>query len=198
MKTSSALFIALCLSLLNTQALARQSAYLNLFTGKFEDSELTTVNPSFNYNTIQKVDKSLINLDYKADFYTGYIPVDSSGSRINYQIFPSNGATDASANFNNSDPLVLWMQGGPGCSDWLGQMTEQGPFTIVNDSHGNQVPQLTSISWNQGYNLLYVDQPVGVGFSPAGKTVTTSTEAALDMETFLIAFFQIFTSLKEN
>lgn len=46
--------------------------------------------------------------------------------------------------------------------------------------------------------MLYVDQPVGVGFSPAGKNVTTSTQAAIDMEAFLIKFFEIYSSLRGN
>lgn len=155
---------------------------LNLALANFADSAYkihrtedsfgpTTQNLGFNYILSQTVDKSLISLNYASDIYSGYIPVDSQGSYIFYHLYPANGATDSKASINNSYPLILWMQGGPGCSDWLGAMLENGPFTIVNNSQGQQTPELTDINWNQGYNLLYVDQPPGVGFSPVGQNV---------------------------
>jgi len=160
----------------------------------------TQVNENFVYNISQTVNKNLIGLDYAAEIYTGYIPVDDKGSRIFYHLYPANGAKDPKANLNNSYPLILWMQGGPGCSDWLAALTELGPYIIVNDTKGNQVPQLTAINWNQGYNLLFVDQPPGVGFSPIGDGVNlnNSVQAAQYMQTFLVSFFKIYTSLVKN
>jgi carboxypeptidase C (cathepsin A) len=117
----------------------------------------TSTNPNFNYVVSQPVNKQEIGLNYEAEFYSGYIPVDNQGSYIFYHVYPSNGANNANANLENNDPLILWMQGGPGCSDWIGAMIEHGPFTIIMNSEGQPVPVLTNINWNQCYNLLYVD-----------------------------------------
>jgi carboxypeptidase C (cathepsin A) len=157
-------------------------------------------NEAFNYQQSILVDKAAINLTYAADIYSGYIPVDDQGTYIFYHLYPSNGGTNASATLNNTDPLILWMQGGPGCADWLGFFLENGPYTVVNTSTGTQIPVLTDINWNQGYNIMYVDQPPGTGFSPVGQNVsiTNSMQAAEYMQTFLVSFFEIYSSLSQN
>lgn len=160
----------------------------------------TQTNEAFNYQQSLLVNKAAIGLNYAADIYSGYIPVDNLGTYIFYHLYPSNGGLNASASLNNSDPLILWMQGGPGCSDWLGFFLENGPYTIINTTQGTQIPVLTDINWNQGYNILYVDQPPGTGFSPVGNGVdiTNSMQAAEYMQTFLVSFFGIYTSLSQN
>ncbi|KAK5991825.1 Carboxypeptidase Y-like protein [Cladobotryum mycophilum] len=58
-------------------------------------------------------------------------------------------------------PLVIWMSGGPGASSMFGLFTENGPCHI--DENFN--PDTNPWSWNQEYNVLYLDQPVQTGFS---------------------------------
>jgi carboxypeptidase C (cathepsin A) len=55
----------------------------------------------------------------------------------------------------------MWLTGGPGCSSELAVFYENGPFTI-ND---NMTLTPHAQAWNQVSNLIYVDQPVGSGFS---------------------------------
>jgi pimeloyl-ACP methyl ester carboxylesterase len=63
-------------------------------------------------------------------------------------------------------PLVLWLQGGPGSSGMTGLFYEIGPYTL-NDKI--QMVDRTVGNWNQKYNVLFVDQPVGTGYSYAGS-----------------------------
>jgi carboxypeptidase C (cathepsin A) len=58
------------------------------------------------------------------------------------------------------DPIVLWLQGGPGCSSLFGSFVEHGPFIIQNDGSFVNNPY----SWNTAANVLYIDSPPGFFF----------------------------------
>ncbi len=68
----------------------------------------------------------------------------------------------------------------------IGLFQELGPCRITNDSSS---VVLNPYSWNTNANLLFIDQPVGVGFSHGQLNVGTSQEAADDVWTFLQIFF---------
>lgn len=59
-------------------------------------------------------------------------------------------------------PLSIWMNGGPGSSSMLGLLVENGPCYVNSDSNSTY---LSEFSWNNEVNMLYLDQPVQVGFS---------------------------------
>ncbi|KAL4462597.1 hypothetical protein ABPG74_000427 [Tetrahymena malaccensis] len=84
------------------------------------------------------------------------------------------------------DPLVFWLSGGPGCSSELGLFLENGPFT-VND---NQTLSSNPYSWNEQANLVFIDQPVGTGFSNADTKDLVTNETALGQNfyTFIKGF----------
>ena len=67
----------------------------------------------------------------------------------------------------------------------LGLFQEHGPCRITNDS-SSVIPN--PYSWNNEANILYIDQPVGVGFSYGTLNVGTSGEAAADVWTFIQIF----------
>ncbi|KAI0694524.1 serine carboxypeptidase [Cytidiella melzeri] len=87
---------------------------------------------------------------------------------------------------SSTAPLAIWLNGGPGSSSMIGLFQENGPCRITNDSSS---VTLNPQSWNNEVNMLYLDQPVGVGFSHGTTTVGTSTQAAQDIWKFLQIFF---------
>ncbi|CDO70247.1 hypothetical protein BN946_scf184942.g47 [Trametes cinnabarina] len=91
----------------------------------------------------------------------------------------------AARNNSESAPLTLWLNGGPGSSSMIGLFQENGPCRITNDSSS---VTLNPYSWNNVSNMLYLDQPVGVGFSHGETKVGTSQEAAEDVWKFLQMF----------
>ncbi|VVA95137.1 unnamed protein product [Arabis nemorensis] len=65
------------------------------------------------------------------------------------------------------DPLVLWLSGGPGCSSISGLLYENGPLTMKLDFYNGTLPSLvsTTYSWTKTSSIIFLDQPVGTGFS---------------------------------
>jgi len=113
----------------------------------------------------------------------GYINVNpSENANLFYWMFESQ-------NDPSTDPFVLWMTGGPGCSSELALFFENGPYTVNPDLSLSNNPY----SWNTFANLLYVDQPVGTGYSYANEDyVQNETQMAVDMYSFLQQFFTMY------
>lgn len=61
-------------------------------------------------------------------------------------------------------PLLIWINGGPGCSSLIGWGTENGPF-LISDKNPSAGFVASDYAWNKEANVLYVDQPAGIGFS---------------------------------
>ncbi|KAI9145406.1 Alpha/Beta hydrolase protein, partial [Paraphysoderma sedebokerense] len=86
---------------------------------------------------------------------------------------------------------VIWLNGGPGCIEGL--LLENGPMLL--DKAGK--PRINPHSWHHHANMLYVDQPVGTGFSYTnGPLATSQTEVGTQFVAFLEKFFDIFPDLQ--
>ena len=94
-----------------------------------------------------------------------------------------------------SDPVTLWMTGGPGCSSEVALFGENGPCS-VNEDGTDTVPN--KYSWNSKSNLLYIDQPAGTGFSYGAGMDHDETGVANDMYAFLTEFFQAYPQFQSN
>ncbi|KAM7424046.1 hypothetical protein PAMA_000417 [Pampus argenteus] len=95
------------------------------------------------------------------------------------------------------DPLVLWLNGGPGCSSLEGFLSENGPFH-VNDNGATLYEN--NFSWNKIANLLYLESPAGVGYSYSDdkKYVTDDDQVADDNYKALQSFFVKFPKFTQN
>ncbi|XP_050230126.1 serine carboxypeptidase-like 31 isoform X2 [Mercurialis annua] len=89
--------------------------------------------------------------------YAGYLTVDEKNGRaLFYWFYESTSHPD-------EKPLVLWLNGGPGCSSvGYGATQEIGPFLVDNEGHGLKY---NPFSWNREANVLFLESPAGVGFS---------------------------------
>ncbi|GMI74863.1 serine carboxypeptidase-like 45 [Hibiscus trionum] len=87
--------------------------------------------------------------------YSGYVTVDGKKQRALFYYFAEAEVDPA------SKPLVLWLNGGPGCSSLgVGAFSENGPFRP-----SGEVLVKNEYSWNREANMLYLEAPIGVGFS---------------------------------
>ncbi len=114
------------------------------------------------------------------NWQSGYMPLEEKGASIFYWLIRARNG-DAAA------PLVLWLQGGPGCSGVQNVLAENGPYRVAESVTLESNP----FSWNNRADVLYVDQPLGVGFSNCSdvdKIPSTDLEAAKDMYAFLGGF----------
>ncbi|KAM7534578.1 hypothetical protein Aperf_G00000112897 [Anoplocephala perfoliata] len=133
--------------------------------------------------------KSLPGFNDQLDFeiYSGYLEGSSSDFQLHYVFVEAE---------NNSDtaPLVLWLNGGPGCSSLMGMFTENGPLLI----HSKGRLKLNRYAWNKYANVVYIEAPAGVGFSYARDgNVTTDDDMVADNNYFaLVNFFEKFPEFK--
>nr|XP_036582222.1 carboxypeptidase s1 [Colletotrichum truncatum]KAF6790882.1 carboxypeptidase s1 [Colletotrichum truncatum] len=92
-------------------------------------------------------------------------------------------------------PVALWLNGGPGCSSMIGLFQENGPCTF---NSGGDEPKLNPNSWNNFANMLYVDQPIGVGFSYGTNDVDSTVKAAPKVWSLMQSFYAQFPEYKNR
>ncbi|XP_050373394.1 serine carboxypeptidase-like 18 [Argentina anserina] len=92
---------------------------------------------------------------------TGYVGVGDSNTSQLFYYFVESQRSPA------EDPLMLWFTGGPGCSVLSAFFYESGPLSFTYVDYNGSLPSLhlNPYAWTQGLNMIYVDSPVGTGFS---------------------------------
>ncbi|MCD7454871.1 hypothetical protein HAX54_026242 [Datura stramonium] len=85
-----------------------------------------------------------------------------------------------------SDPLMLWISGGPGCSSLLGLLFEIGPITFEPVEYGDFKPVeyngsfpslvLNPHTWTKVASFIFLDLPVGTGFSYARTSAARQSD----------------------
>lgn len=112
---------------------------------------------------------------------SGYIDIDSD-KHFFFWFFESRDKPE-------SDPVILWLNGGPGCSSLTGLMMELGPCTVNDEGTDTTI---NKYSWNSNANIVFLDQPLNVGYSYGSDGASNTNAAAKDVYAFLQLFFQEF------
>ena len=136
--------------------------------------------------------KSIPDYDYKGRLYSGYLDV-SDVKKFHYMF-----------NYAHEDPdhkpLVLWLNGGPGCSSLDGWANEHGPMQLsLTDAKFH----LNEYSWNRAANMIYLESPGDVGFSYVDSKLDyelyiNDDIAASDNLKALLSFFKKFPTMKNK
>ncbi|KAK4223800.1 Alpha/Beta hydrolase protein [Podospora fimiseda] len=113
--------------------------------------------------------------------YSGYLTVNETLNMF-FWFFESRNSPTTS-------PLVMWFNGGPGCSSMIGLFVENGPCHFVD---GNPDPVINPFSWNTVANMLYIDQPGETGFSYGSNTISSTQNASTILWTFMQVFYDAF------
>ncbi|KAG5076237.1 hypothetical protein JHK82_054932 [Glycine max] len=99
----------------------------------------------------------------------GHLPISpTSTSSIFYAFYEAQNSTLPLSR----TPLLIWLQGGPGCSSMIGNFYELGPWRVTESltlqrNHG---------AWNRIFSLLFLDSPIGTGFSVASTRQEIPTD----------------------
>ncbi|AAW43002.1 carboxypeptidase D, putative [Cryptococcus deneoformans JEC21] len=148
----------------------------------------------YNNRTSEFLIESLPEVPFDlGEVYSGLIPIDyNNQSEALFFVFQPKLGED-------SDDLTIWLNGGPGCSSLEGWFQENGLWTW---QPGTYAPVINPYSWVNLTNMLWVEQPIGTGFSIGTPKATTEEEIAQDFikwfknfqDTFGIKNFKIYVT----
>ncbi|KAE8038295.1 hypothetical protein FH972_010820 [Carpinus fangiana] len=127
--------------------------------------------------------------------YGGYVTVNKAAGHALYYYF-----VEAEQPSKETLPLLLWLNGGPGCSSLAyGAMQELGPFRVKSDG---KTLFKNKYSWNYAANVLFLESPAGVGFSYSNTTSDYSKMGdkitAADNYVFLVNWLERFPEYKSR
>ncbi|KAJ2953881.1 hypothetical protein O0L34_g1508 [Tuta absoluta] len=126
------------------------------------------------------VDKDLIGGIHS---HSGFITVNETyNSSLFFWYFPHEDVTKV--------PWIIWLNGGPGESSMIGLFEEIGPVKIENG-----VVKRRNTTWATDYSLLFIDNPVGAGFSFTRNDsgyATSQDQVGKELYEFLQQFLELF------
>jgi len=130
-----------------------------------------------------------INPFPRDNWKTGFINL-GNGNHLFYYLFKCR-------NLTIKDPsLVVWLQGGPGCSTSLSVFSEGGPYVVNNKTSDIEYNQF---AWNSIADTLFIDQPAGTHFSYSTNNDSICQNencVANDFYIFLQNFIQLYPEYK--
>ncbi|KAI4518274.1 peptidase S10, serine carboxypeptidase [Schizophyllum commune Loenen D] len=137
--------------------------------------------PAFVEHQLRVTEPDLCDASVKQ--YSGYLDI-ATDKHLFFWFFESRGSP-------KDDPVLLWLNGGPGCSSSTGLLFELGPCRVAEEGLNTT---WNPHSWTERANVIFLDQPVDVGFSFAeeGTSVNTSPVSAQDVYAFLELFMDRF------
>ncbi|EFJ20895.1 serine carboxypeptidase-like enzyme, partial [Selaginella moellendorffii] len=93
---------------------------------------------------------------------SGYLPIDESSESRLFYVYYEASKPDTELEIS---PIMVWLNGGPGCSSLIGCFYELGPWIVQENFSLQKNPG----AWNRRCGILFVDNPIGTGFSIAAS-----------------------------
>ncbi|RFU72029.1 serine-type carboxypeptidase [Trichoderma arundinaceum] len=120
--------------------------------------------------------------------YSGLLPISNKTNErdhLFFWFFPT-----VNEEHQKDKEITIWLNGGPGCSSLLGFLQENGPFLW---QPGTIKPQPNPWSWHLLTNVVWIEQPVGVGYSQGEPSITNEDELAAQFMGFWRNFIDTFS-----
>ncbi|KAI9449078.1 alpha/beta-hydrolase [Lactarius psammicola] len=129
-----------------------------------------------------------VNFDV-GDSWSGLLPISADPHetrKLFFWYFPPTAK-------GSENDLIFWTNGGPGCSSLAGFLQENGP---ISWQYGQAKPTPNPFTWTNLGHMLWVEQPVGTGFSQGVPNIHNEPELAAQLVGFFQQFLNIFSELK--
>nr|CAI5860454.1 unnamed protein product [Callosobruchus analis] len=132
-----------------------------------------------------------ILIRHNVSSYAGYFTVNKHyNSNLYFWFFPSSGDC-------TRDPVLVWLQGGPGWPSMYGLLIEHGPFGVNKDLK----LVLREHAWTNNHSVIYIDSPVGTVFSFTEDDkgyAQNQNQIGNELYEALQQFFMIFPEFRKN
>ena len=92
-------------------------------------------------------------------------------------------------------PVAVWLNGGPGASSTFANFLFSSPLRISEPTSGTFTMDTTEETWIKQATMIYIDQPVGTGFSFGTPLLTNMDEAATEFVYFMQQIWTTFPAL---
>ena len=159
----------------------------------FNDDNMLLILLVSNERTEYDFVKNISDYPYNGRMFSGYLDVSNSQKKLHYLFVESEMNP-------KKDQIIIWLNGGPGCSSLFGWAQEHGPAILEeNDNKFNINPH----SWHKIANIMYLESPADLGFSyiksnkPEDFLTNDKISGDENLEA-IVSFFQKFPSLKKK
>ncbi|THH16806.1 hypothetical protein EW146_g3885 [Bondarzewia mesenterica] len=152
----------------------------NFFTPAFSNPKAATFH--VNSSTLPLITFPL------QDSWAGRLPITNAMNeerQLFFWYWPSSKSTE-------SDTLTIWLNGGPGCSSLGGFLQENGPISF---QPGMTAPQANPYAWTNASDVVWIEQPVGTGFTLGTPDIHNESELSDEFYGFLQQFYTVFPEL---
>merc|ERR1712198_504969 len=143
---------------------------------------------------LARVDSSLLQGSLsEIESYSGFITADQpNNGNMFFWFFPA-------AENPETAPVVIWLQGGPGSSSMFEALKLHGPVLTTADEN-NVLTGVASnpYTWARKHNVIYIDNPVGAGYSFSDKLPTTNDDVTDNLYECLQQWFKLFPEYQGN
>ena len=145
--------------------------------------------------------------DISNEMYSGYMPLslkeDNDEGAFFFWLVKQSRAVD-SPHREDTKPkqLLVWLNGGPGCTSLLGLIMEHGPFTVEDKKGGGGGFTFlrNKYAWSEEADVIYVEQPIRTGFSLASQNarkIKKEKQVAHDFSKFLQSMMEVFPEYQD-
>ncbi|XP_062232662.1 serine carboxypeptidase-like 50 [Phragmites australis] len=125
---------------------------------------------------------------------SGYLPIPPANASLFFAFYEATQPLTSSA----ATPLLLWLEGGPGCSALLSTFLQFGPYSVHRSTDDDSTYLSPNpFAWNRRFGLLFIDSPLGTGFSAAPSPAAIPTDQFV-IASHVLAALQSFFALEPS